>query len=59
MKKEYQGQCIFCGQPISSNQAGVGYTKTRRKTINLFHDKCFKASINTKNQEVQKCQHIQ
>lgn len=56
MKKEYQGQCIFCGQPASSNQAGVGYTKTRRKTINLFHEKCFKASINNKNQEVQKWQ---
>lgn len=41
MKKEYQGQCIFCGQPISTNQVGVGYTKTKRKTINLFHEACF------------------
>lgn len=41
MKKEYQGQCIFCGKSIYSNQAGVGYTKTRRKTVNLFHEICF------------------
>lgn len=41
MKKEYQGQCIFCGQPISTKQVGVGYTKTKRKTINLFHEACF------------------
>ena len=33
MKKEYQGQCIFCGQPISTNQVGVGYTKTKRKQL--------------------------
>lgn len=54
MNRQYQGQCCFCGQPISGNQAGVSYTKTRRKTIILFHDKCFKTSINAKNQEVQK-----
>ena len=24
MAKEYQGQCIFCGQPISTKQVGVG-----------------------------------
>lgn len=41
MKKEYKGQCIFCGEPISSNQAGVGYTKTKRKTVVLFHEICF------------------
>ena len=41
MKKEYQGQCIFCGEPISSNQAGVGYTKTKRKTVTLFHEDCY------------------
>lgn len=39
--KEYQGQCIFCGQPISTNQVGVGYTKTKRKTVMLFHEMCF------------------
>ena len=39
--KEYQGQCIFCGQPISTKQVGVGCVKTRAKTIILFHEACF------------------
>lgn len=39
--KEYQGKCIFCGQLISTKQVGVGYTKTKRKTVILFHEACF------------------
>ncbi len=44
MKKEYKGQCIFCGKPISSNQAGVGYTITKRKSTILFHEICFECA---------------
>ena len=29
--KEYTGQCVVCGQPVSTNQVGVEMVKTKRK----------------------------
>lgn len=41
-KKIIHSFCPYCNQPVSSDQTGVEYVKTKRKSEILFHNECHK-----------------
>lgn len=41
-KKIIHSFCPYCNQPVDSEQLGVEYVKTRRKSEILFHTDCYK-----------------
>lgn len=41
-KKILHSFCVYCNQPVSSDQAGVEYVKTKQRKEILFHNECYK-----------------
>lgn len=40
--KPITGYCIYCNQPVDTSKDDNFYSKTKRKTIVLFHGDCYK-----------------
>lgn len=59
MKYDIHTTCPICNDPIDwingKTNSGVVYIKSRRKTVNLYHEKCIDNERVINNEEKRSC----